>query len=104
MSVRQREGEGMTDVRQTASTSGRGTRSRMFVAGETEARPGIMTTELWLALASAATVVIASYISGAFPIRLGWAVAGIIAAYLLSRGIAKAGSSEGPFVLGNRGQ
>ena len=95
----------MTDVRQTASTSGRGTRSRMFVAGETEARPGIMTTELWLALASAATVVIASYISGAFPIRLGWALfAGIIAAYLLSRGIAKAGSSEGPFVLGDRGQ
>ena len=95
----------MTDVRQTASTSGRGTRSRMFVTGETEARPGIMTTELWLALASAATVVIASYISGAFPIRLGWALfAGIIAAYLLSRGIAKAGSSEGPFVLGDRGQ
>jgi hypothetical protein len=76
----------------------------MFVAGETEARPGIMTTELWLTLVSAATVVIASYISGAFPIRLGWALfAGIIAAYLLSRGFAKAGSREGPFVLGTRG-
>jgi hypothetical protein len=77
----------------------------MFFAGETEARPGIMTSELWLTLASAATVVIASYISGAFPIRLGWALfAGIVAAYLLSRGIAKAGSPEGPFVLGDRGQ
>jgi hypothetical protein len=64
-----------------------------------------MTSELWLALASAATVVIASYVSGAFPIRLGWALfAGIVAAYLLSRGIAKAGSREGPFVLGDRGQ
>jgi hypothetical protein len=95
----------MTDVRRSASTSGRATRPRMLFAGETEARPGIMTTELWLTLASAATVVIASYISGAFPIRLGWALfAGIIAAYLLSRGIAKAGSSEGPFVLGDRGQ
>jgi hypothetical protein len=95
----------MTDVRRAASTSGRGNRQRMFFAGETEARPGIMTSELWLALASAATVVIASYISGAFPIRLGWALfAGIVAAYLLSRGIAKAGSPEGPFVLGDRGQ
>jgi hypothetical protein len=95
----------MTDVRQGATTSGRATRQRMFVAGETEARPGIMTSELWLTLASAATVVIASYISGAFPISLGWALfGGIIAAYLLSRGIAKAGSPEGPFVLGNRGQ
>jgi hypothetical protein len=94
----------MTDVRRSASTEGRATRSRMFVAGETEARPGIMTSELWLTLASAATVVIASYISGALPIRLGWApLAGIIAAYLLSRGIAKAGSSEGPFVVGDRG-
>ena len=95
----------MTDVRRSASTAGRATRQRMFFAGETEARPGIMTSELWLTLASAATVVIASYISGAFPIRLGWALfGGIIAAYLLSRGIAKAGSSEGPFVLGDGGE
>ena len=94
----------MTDVRQSASTS-RGANSQRSFSGETEARPGIVTTELWLALASAATVVIASYISGAFPIRLGWALfAGIVAAYLLSRGIAKAGSSEGPFVVGDRGQ
>jgi hypothetical protein len=95
----------MTDVRQTASTSGRANRRRMFFAGETEARPGIMTSEFWLAVVSAATVVIAGYISGAFPIRLGWALfAGIVAAYLLSRGIAKAGSPEGPFVIGDRGQ
>jgi hypothetical protein len=95
----------MTDVRRTESTSRAATRPRMSFWGETEARPGIMTSEFWLALLSAATVVIASYISGAFPIRLGWALfAGIVAAYLLSRGIAKAGSSEGPFVVGDRRQ
>jgi hypothetical protein len=94
----------MTELRSAETTSGDTTRQRSFW-GETEARPGIMTSELWLALASAATVVIASYISGAFPIRLGWALfAGILAAYLLSRGIAKAGSSEGPFVRGERGR
>jgi hypothetical protein len=95
----------MTELRSAETTSGDATRQRMSFWGETEARPGIMTSELWLALASAATVVIASYISGAFPIRLGWALfAGILAAYLLSRGIAKAGSSEGPFVRGERGR
>jgi hypothetical protein len=95
----------MTDVRSSANTSRGATRRGMFFAGESEARPGIMTSEFWLALVSAATVVIASYVSGAFPIRLGWALfAGIVAAYLLSRGIAKAGSPEGPFVLGNRAQ
>jgi hypothetical protein len=95
----------MTELRSAETTSGDATRQRMSFWGETEARPGVMTSELWLALASAATVVIASYISGAFPIRLGWALfAGILAAYLLSRGIAKAGSSEGPFVRGELGR
>jgi hypothetical protein len=95
----------MTDIRRTASTSGGEARQRMSFWGETEARPAVMTSELWLTLLSATTVVVASYISGAFPIRLGWALfAGIVAAYLLSRGLAKAGSSEGPFVVGNRGQ
>ena len=72
----------------------------MAVAGETEARPGVLTTECWLTIASAATVVIAGYISDAFPVQLAWALfAGIIAAYVISRGLAKAGSREGPFVI-----
>jgi hypothetical protein len=80
-------------------------RPRVFVAGETEARPGIMTTEFWLTIVSAMTVVIAAYISDSFETDLGWALfAGIIAAYLISRGLAKAGSREGPFVLGDRGE
>jgi len=74
----------------------------MFVAGETEARPGIMTTEFWLTILAAMTVVIAAYVSDSFETDIGWALfAGIIAAYAISRGLAKAGSREGPFVLGN---
>jgi Flp pilus assembly protein TadB len=94
----------VTDVRSTATTSRDAALRRAFW-GEAEARPGIKTSEFWLALVSAATVVIASYISGAFPIRLGWALfAGIVAAYVLSRGFAKAASPEGRFVRGDDGQ
>jgi hypothetical protein len=79
----------------------RGDRRGLFLAGETEARPGIMTTEFWLTLLAAATVVIAGYVSDTFSNDLAWALfGGIVAAYVLSRGIAKAGSKEGPFILG----
>ena len=79
-------------------------RRGIFVAGETEARPGVMTTEFWLTILSAMTVVIAAYISDSFETDIGWSLfAGIIAAYLISRGLAKAGSREGPFVLGDTG-
>jgi hypothetical protein len=70
----------------------------MLFSGETEARPGLMTSEFWLTLLAAATVVIAGYVSGALPTRLAWGIFGaIVVAYILSRGIAKAGSKEGPF-------
>ena len=73
---------------------------RAFVVGETEARPGIMTTEFWLTVFSAAAVVIFAYVSDTFTTDTGWALfAGIIAAYVLSRGLAKSGSKEGPFVI-----
>jgi hypothetical protein len=76
----------------------RGRRGGMLFSGETEARPGIMTTEYWLTLLAATTVVIAGYVSDMFNEDLAWALfAGIVAAYVLSRGIAKAGSKEGPF-------
>ena len=69
-------------------------------ASETEARPGIMTSEFLLTVLAAAVVVIAGYVSGTFSEDLAWGLfAGIIAAYVLSRGIAKAGSKEGPFVV-----
>ena len=86
----------------TQSTSSTG--QRLFVAGETEARPGFMTSEFWLTVLSAITVVVAAYVSDSFDIDIGWSLfAGIIAAYVISRGLAKAGSREGPFVFGDKG-
>jgi len=59
-----------------------------------------MTTEFWLCLISAVVVVVAGYISDTFNNDLAWGLgAGLIAAYALSRGFAKAGSREGPFVI-----
>src|SRR4051812_13541390 len=84
-----------TQQRRTATRDG----NRGLVAGTTEARPGIITTEFWLTVLSAIGVVVASYISDTFTTDLGWALgAGLIAAYTLSRGLAKSGSREGPFV------
>ncbi len=83
----------------------RGRRRGMLFSAETEARPGIMTTEYWLTLLAAATVVIAGYVSDMFNEDLAWALfAGIVAAYVLSRGIAKAGSKEGPFSVRRGGE
>src|SRR4051812_291769 len=78
-----------------------GTRQpRGFIAGTTEARPGIMTTEFWLTVLSAIGIVIAGYVSDTFDNDLAWALgAGLIAAYSLSRGLAKCGSREGPFIM-----
>jgi hypothetical protein len=65
----------------------------------TEARPGIITSEFLLTLVTSVVVVIAAYISDTVPQRWGWAFfTAIIVAYIVSRGIAKAGSREGPFV------
>ena len=91
-----------TGTRDGATRDGatNGTRQRGFVAGTTEARPGLMTTEFWLTLLAAIGVVIAGYISDTFDNDLAWALgAGLIAAYTLSRGFAKSGSREGPFMV-----
>jgi len=64
-------------------------------------KPGWQTTEFWLTIIMAVTVIVAGYVSDAFDVDLAWALgAGIVAAYVLSRGFAKAGSREGPFVVG----
>ncbi len=84
-----------TDNRQSARRERGG-----FVTGSTEARPGFMTTEFWLSIIMAVTVIVAGYVSDAFDVDLAWALGtGIIAAYALSRGFAKAGSREGPFMI-----
>src|SRR3954447_11384389 len=80
--------------------NGSSERRRMFVAGTTEARPGIMTTEFWLSVLAAIGIVIAGYVSDTFDNDLAWALgAGLIAAYSLSRGLAKCGSRAGPFII-----
>jgi hypothetical protein len=92
-----------TDPRQRSQLNGardQRDRGRGFVTGTTEARPGIMTTEFWLTVLAAIGVVIAGYVSDTFDNDLAWALgAGLIAAYTLSRGFAKSGSREGPFMV-----
>lgn len=97
----------MTDARATDDRAPRAAQQRtpggrrgMLFAGETEARPGILTSEFLLTLLAATILVVAGYASDAFDERLGWTLfAGVVAAYILSRGIAKAGSKEGPFIV-----
>ena len=88
-----RQGQG--DVR------GRST-DRFFATGTTEARPGIFTSEMWMAWIAAIVLVVAAYISDTFDNDLGWILgASMIGAYILSRGFAKSGSREGPFFIGS---
>jgi len=66
-----------------------------IMAGDTEARPGLMTTEFWLTMIVGIAVVVISYVDDSFSVDLGWKLGvGLAAAYVISRGIAKAGSSE----------
>ena len=66
----------------------------------TEARPGFITSEFWFALLGFAAMMILAYSSDALGVRwgVGFATA-ILVAYIVSRGIAKAGSSD---VIGTR--
>ena len=80
--------------RQGTPDSRNGSRGQVL-AGSTEARPGLMTTEFWLTLLAAAAVVAVSYVDDSLAVDHGWSLGiGLVAAYVISRGIAKAGSSE----------
>jgi hypothetical protein len=64
-----------------------------------ETRRGYKTTELLLTLVAAVASIVAAYASrsgqGAFPVRWGWLLAiVVVSAYVLSRGIAKAGVTD----------
>ena len=53
-----------------------------------------------MAWIGAIVLVVGAYVSDTFDNDLGWALAaGIFAAYILSRGLAKSGSREGPFFM-----
>ena len=66
----------------------------------TEARPGFITTEFWFTLLGFAAMVILAYSSDALGVRWGMGMAtAILVAYIVSRGIAKAGSSD---IIGTR--
>jgi hypothetical protein len=84
---------GASGTNASSEASGRGRTG--ILAASTEARPGIITTEFWLSLLAAAAVVIVSYFDDSLDVDQGWTLGiGLLAAYVISRGIAKAGSSE----------
>jgi hypothetical protein len=61
----------------------------------TETRRSTTTSELWLTVASFAAIVIAGYFSDALSVDRAWLFATVVmAAYIVSRGIAKAGSTD----------
>jgi hypothetical protein len=61
----------------------------------TEARPGFITTEFWLTLLGVAALIILAFAVDEVGDRFGVGCAtAVLVAYVLSRGIAKAGSSE----------
>jgi hypothetical protein len=62
---------------------------------DTEARHGFITTEFWLTILGVIALVIMAYNSDLLGVRWGVGMAtAVLVAYILSRGIAKAGSSE----------
>ena len=92
----------MTQAQYTQSRQSRNDKPGFRMVGSTEARPGILTSEMWMAWIGAIVLVVAAYISDTFDNDLGWALAaGVFASYILSRGLAKSGSREGPFFVSN---
>jgi hypothetical protein len=72
-------------------------RSGVRMITRTETRRSVMTSEFWIAIAMTAAVIIAAYINDSHDLTLAqaWALgSGVIAFYVLSRGVAKAGSSD----------
>ena len=79
----------------TAPSAADGHESDATLLTRTEARRSTTTSELWLTIASFAAIVIAGYFSDALSVDRAWLFATVVmAAYLVSRGLAKAGSSE----------
>ncbi len=73
-----------------------GDRPEVKMITSTETRRSILTSEFWLTLVAAVVIVIAGYWDDAnLRVNLAWCLAaGIVGLYILSRGIAKAGSRD----------
>ena len=70
-------------------------REHIHVLANTETRRSTKTSELWLAIATFAAIVIAGYVSDALSVDRAWLFATIVmTGYLVSRGLAKAGSRD----------
>jgi hypothetical protein len=92
-----------TEMNRTARTADgrdreheRTSRPSAKVLTSTETRRSFMTTEFWIALAMAAALVIVGYADDdGLGVSRAWELAaGVIGIYILSRGIAKAGSRD----------
>jgi hypothetical protein len=79
----------------------RNARPRRGIFISTEARPGFITSEFWLTLLGVIGLVILAYGSDALGVRYGMGMAtALLLGYVISRGIAKAGSSD---IISSRG-
>ena len=78
-----------TEDRYRTQPQGRG----FFIS--TEARPAFVTSEFWLTVIGVIALGILAYSSDALGVRWGMGFAtAVLVAFVVSRGIAKAGSSE----------
>ena len=103
--LRERGHKMATNVESARRATGRGERARdgVFLRLATETKQAFKTTEFWGMVAVIAGFLIASWLvndngdraSDAFPAVRAWLYVAIVAsAYIVSRGLAKAGSSE----------
>jgi hypothetical protein len=84
-----------TDVTRSASRNGADDKAEVHYLAQTETRRSTKTSEMWLAVATFATIVAAGYFSDALSVDRAWLFATIVmTGYIVSRGIAKAGSRE----------
>jgi hypothetical protein len=87
-------------TRDDVSSAYRSQRQGRGIFISTEARPGFITSEFWFTVLGVAALAILAYASDALGVRWGMGMAAaVLVAYIVSRGIAKAGSSD---VIGTR--
>jgi hypothetical protein len=84
-----------TSYRRDEGRNGARSRQERGFFVSTEARPAFVTSEFWLTLIGAVGLGILAYASDALGVRWGMGFAtAVLVAFVVSRGIAKAGSSE----------